>query len=916
MAFPVTPLGVTVELQNIVTAGVWTDVTSYVYTDNGIEITRGRSDEASGLEPSRCSLVFNNRDGRFSPRNPTGPYYGRLGRNTPVRVSVALGSVRLVCPLYEYAFAPDSAGLSVTGDIDLRFDGWLPTWAESFSNNLVNKSLTAGQRSYRFGVWSGGLVYITWSADGTNELTLSSTVPLPQTAGRQAVRATLDVDNGIGGRTARFYYAPTAAGPWVQLGAPAIDTGGITSIFNGTDQVRVDPPSNSGNGGTCYSAEIRNGIGGALVGNPIFSAQTSGVTSFADAQGNTWSCGAGALITNRRFRFHGEVASWPQSWDVSGKDVRAGVEAAGVMRRLIQGDPISAPYRRALLKSATLRAYWPMDDGVGSTSLGSEITGAPAMTFAGGPPSLAEDSTSFLCSDPLLTTGNATFTGYVPGYTSTGQGQVRFLARVPTGQATATLARVFFAGGTVTYADLIVGSTGTLEMALYSYVGGVVTLLGTTGVWAFNVLDRSLRYSIELQQNGANIDFGMVTLGPGESVGSAVGATAATQTLGTFAAVQFGPARTLASVTLGHASFEDTKTSIFDLAAVLDAYAGETAGRRIERLCGEEGIAFTAYGGLDQSVAMGAQRPLSIADLLAECESADMGQLFESRDQLGLAYRTRDSRQYQYNPLALAYGDLAELVPVEDDQSTRNDVTVTRSEGSSARATVDTGPLSTQAPPSGVGRYAESVEINLQSDSQLADQAQWRATTGTVDEARYPNIRVGLERPAFSSSATKTDAAVAADHGDLITVTGLPAWLPPDTVRQHTIGQSETIGVYELGISFVCVPATPAGATGLYDDGTTRWGLDGQTLGGSLTSTATGAVLSIVTPAGKPLMTTNAADFPMDIRIAGEVLTLSAISGAASPQTGTISARSVNGVVKAQTAGAAIDVADPDYYSL
>ena len=35
----------------------------------------------------------------------------------------------------------------------------------------------------------------------------------------------------------------------------------------------------------------------------------------------------------------------------------------------------------------------------------------------------------------------------------------------------------------------------------------------------------------------------------------------------------------------------------------------------------------------------------------------------------------------------------------------------------------------------------------------------------------------------------------------------------------------------------------------------------------------------------------------------GEVMTISAISGTSSPQTFTISARSVNGVVRAQTAG-------------
>lgn len=74
--------------------GVWTDVTSYVMVrdDSGnISINRGRRDEGSTTEQSTCQMVLNNRDGRWSPRNPSGPYYGLIGRNTPVRVSVPNG---------------------------------------------------------------------------------------------------------------------------------------------------------------------------------------------------------------------------------------------------------------------------------------------------------------------------------------------------------------------------------------------------------------------------------------------------------------------------------------------------------------------------------------------------------------------------------------------------------------------------------------------------------------------------------------------------------------------------------------------------------------------------------------------------------------------------------------------------------
>lgn len=89
MPFPQTPLQVLVEL---LIAGTWTDITSDVYLRNPISISRGRADEASSVDPASCSLTLNNRLGVYSPRNPRSPYFGLLGRNTPVRVSVTTPS--------------------------------------------------------------------------------------------------------------------------------------------------------------------------------------------------------------------------------------------------------------------------------------------------------------------------------------------------------------------------------------------------------------------------------------------------------------------------------------------------------------------------------------------------------------------------------------------------------------------------------------------------------------------------------------------------------------------------------------------------------------------------------------------------------------------------------------------------------
>lgn len=875
MAFPTTPLDVKVELQ---LAGTWTDITSYTYTRSPITITRGRSDESSTAEPSRCSLMLNNQDGRFSPRNPVGPYYGLIGRNTPIRVSTRTGTPRLVVPAAADMSAPDSAGLSITGDIDLRVDASLTSWAPNVRTALLTKATVAGQLSYRLGVSAGffGSVFIEWSADGTNFVSqMNSTVPLPATTGRQAIRATLDVDNGAAGRTATFYYAATLAGPWTQLGDPVV-VAGTTSIFDGNSVLSVQCATAAA---TFYGAEVRSGIGGTLKASPDFTAQSEGTTSFADAQGNTWTASGSAVITARRYRFYGEVSAWPQAWDLSGKDVWVPAEAAGVLRRLAQAsDPLKSSLQRYVLRSAVpAYGYWSMEDSSGSTTIASGLSGGAAMSIVG-TPQLAAFGT-FASSNPLPELALASFTGAVSA-PNTGTIFCAFAMNVPAGETSAVLLRVYTTGTAVRW-DLsyVAGAGGGMKLQAFD-ANGVQILSVSVG---YPVDGVPAQCYLQMVQSGSDIawSFGPQSYVPGAGgLGGAMTGTLTGQTVGAASVVQVNPDRTLNTTTVGHLAVFAAIPDTTKLLSALRGWAGETAGRRVERLCGEEGITFTAYGGLDLTEYVGAQRPLPLVDLLNECETADRGQLFETREALGLGYRTRDSRQYQNAVLALTYGNLSELVPVEDDQATKNDVTVNRVNGSSYRVSVDTGTLSTQAPPNGVGRYPDSVDVNLYTDSQTANHAQWRATEGTIDEARYPTITAHLEAPAFSSSSALTNAALGADHGDLITITSPPAWLPPDTIRQHTIGQVETLNFYAYEIDFVCVPATPYRSTGLYDDGTTRYAGGASTLASGVTSGATSLVVTTAT--GTPLWTQSGGDFPLDTTAGGEQMTVSTITGFAS----------------------------------
>jgi lysozyme family protein len=79
---------------------------------------------------------------------------------------------------------------------------------------------------------------------------------------------------------------------------------------------------------------------------------------------------------------------------------------------------------------------------------------------------------------------------------------------------------------------------------------------------------------------------------------------------------------------------------------------------------------------------------------------------------------------------------------------------------------------------------------------------------------------------------------------------------------------------------------------------------DSSTLAGALAAGANGAVSVNV---GGILWSVAAGDYPLDFNVAGERVT-GTMSGAADPQTLTISVRAVNGVSKDLPAGAAVSL--------
>jgi hypothetical protein len=159
-------------------------------------------------------------------------------------------------------------------------------------------------------------------------------------------------------------------------------------------------------------------------------------------------------------------------------------------------------------------------------------------------------------------------------------------------------------------------------------------------------------------------------------------------------------------------------------------------------------------------------------------------------------------------------------------------------------------------------------------------------------------IPVNLARAEMTSLYWE---ALALGIGDYLQLENIPDVVLYDPVKQIVLGVKEALAGFHYTMEFNAVPESPYEVILLDDPVYGRVDTDGSTLHTSVSSSATS--LSVDTASGFPLWTTTAADFPFDIAVGGERMTVTNITGSSSPQTFTVT-RSVNGVSKAQSAGA------------
>lgn len=949
MAFPQTPLPIKQEI-NI--NGTWTDITSRTRGGAEVNITRGYSGEQANVSAGTCSFTLNNRDYYFSNANPTSVNYGLLGRNTPYRTGIDTGTVSvryldmptLGTTTYDGStvWAPDSAALDITGDIDVAVDVDFHDLVGRRGHILLSKynGGASNQRSWCFTTTITRQLQLIWSTDGTSTNRIFATCPVQiNPTGRVQYRVTLDVNNGSGGWTASFYVGTgtDVSGPWSLLGTTSGT--GTTSIFASTARVECGTVTNAAswltflNGtdsdpfvGWFYGATIRNGIGGTLVAFMNAYQQTAGTTSWTDTVSNTWTVTGSSYLSSIDYRFYGEIPSLPNRSDISGKDIYIPATVNDVLARLTTGSlakPLPSPIFRNLSQYAW-NGYWPMEQATNSTAINASIGKSGTVTlgsFTGPETDFAGSAGSLQFSDD---------NGYAQAYCATSTGTPTTatylfyfkLSALPGSASYAPLIEFFPQGGNALRIT-VYANNSTYRMIIIDQNGAALADVtpGTYGGSNSPINWTAMRVKLSSSGGTINWEFAWYQTNSPVFYGNSGSYT------GTMGRPLFWRSEAwtgkngmqLDHICMGSFDFDFTTT---DFVNSTNAYNGETWSDRARRLGAENEFPIYIEGQLlyngDSSFVkqMGVQGLKSLADLLKECAQVSGGDLIVPREKYGLAIRSFEQEANLSGP-QLTYSGGAVSNTLEHEPDTfliENDVTLTNPAGSQFRYVKTTGTLNASDPSTGVanaaGTYDVSDNISLYKAADLEGAVRRRVMRGTWDEPRYPQIQVQLERSLYVASAALTAQVRKVDLGRPITLTNLTPNLSYNNVDLLVTGYNETYSQFKHLIKWNARPYGPW-ETGVWGSAalptTSLWGAKSTYLKTGVNTTAT----SLVFETTDVLETWSTTASGYQVEIQGErmtVVSVGARSGTGPYDYAVTVARSTNGVVKSLAANSPVTV--------
>lgn len=904
--------------------GIWNDITSYVRgmpsEGYGIDNARGRSNEATNVNPGSCVLTLDNRTGRFSPRNPRSPLFGKIGRNTPIRVEVTD---------------------PVTND-PIRFIGEVIEWPQEWGQYEED-------------------VYTTIEAAGILRRLLSGAKPLESPLRsyylefEDQLASYLPLESGN-----------TETGETGNLVEGALGMDYVTSEGRAPQFREGDTPPGSDSLPLWPVLEYFDwSVGSSVIdGEPPYTVYISFriPEDFSALTLQEWRTGSGTFSL---FQI-GVNASGQVYVFASDEDELSPVTYTATLTAKIVNDGVWRTAAVAVEQDGTSQTINISVDGETgsatrtSTDVGPVIRQRPRPLFDAAP---AADQEPIGLGHAVIATGNMPLDdqGPVNGFA----GEVaagRFLRLchkndvagiVPTDETLVDEFDRVVVGewGTATSGQEWITNAGSVDVNVNN---GNTT---TTGTASFGAVS----FEVELPESIDGVDFYytfettsvaegdiIFVFSPGlNQLGSAVQIFFNDQLVifNEFSIAAFQVDVSMSPDTIYVLRIQAigflVRVKLWEQAAgepdEWTAFA-ETQVPLPRSLSIIQGIeldeTITTYSlylnGYMHSSRMGAQQIDTLVNNLRQAELVDHGILYETRNELGLTFLPLSTL---YNPVATLAIDYEAcqlrhpLRPVDDDRFLENDVTAQGSGGGEARVRKQEGVLSTQSPPNGVGVYDSSYRVNTYSRMQLEDWAGWQLYKGTQDEARFPIVRIRNQAPQSCPEDPHFPVPAAAiDTGKLLTIANPPDWLPPELIQILVQGYSEHLDEYEWLTQFNGSPGA------LYQIGTIaeedaeigpaeaqRYESVGSTTVADFEAGVDTSIQVQMDLGDEDLWTTEAAHFQpngIDIMVAGVRLRVTSISGSSSPQTFTVQQNPINGITKTIPAGSQVRLFNQAVYAV
>lgn len=910
------PLDVTDE---VYVAGTgWVALSNTVSQVAPCSIKLGATSEQSKAAPAEMNLSIFDPLGDWNPENPAGAFFDLLGRNFPWRRSIRT--------------ARDTATRSVVNGWGFADTG--ESWNVPGAEPIGDYSVAAG--ALKISAPAAGVTYLTTlGGDAYLHAQVSAKTTLTLGSGASVTGASLDTLAPV----LRYQQTGALAGQFYYVRLTANTTGtmdlGVYHSVNGLIDSAVTSVLPFGTA-TTVVAQIENQTIRAKVFPTGTAEPYDWHLTVSDIQITVPGlCGLRAVraggntngtstftaddLEIRSIRFSGIVTDNRYTWNKRHNINQAELKVTGPLNRLQR--PSVAPLKSSLRRGYLADnidfpvAYWPCEEGRDGSRFESAIPGNPPMTFTGTPSLAGFDR--FPCSQPVPIVGKSVWSGPVPTYTATGMAQMRFLIYMPPeGIPDNTPIASLYCTGTAAEWRLIWSTSPGIYAQVFNSVGTLVFTAGTVGI---DLRGKRVRLSLELTQSGANINYGISTATIDDASFGVASGTANTLTIGIATLGRIGTGGLLDQVACGHLLVQSNVTPTTELRSELFAWVDEnTAGRGI-RICGEEHIPFGSDNRTPPpSARLGPQRPIKTIEILRENEAADGGILLEPRIGDGMLTYICKSGLARDPDLTLSYavGTVAEIKPAGDDKPIANRVVAARTQGGVYTAEQTTGPMNTGDPdssPDAVGVYESQPTGNLFSELQLPNFATWALNVGTVPDRRFPTITFDLRATGLTTA--QRVALLALGPGSRLVLQALTAAKIYRDLDFIVIGVFEVFADrFQHRITFNVAPYEPY-RIGVWDAAASRYApIVPSTLAAGIASAP--ATLSVASTAG--LWTTAATDFPLDVVVGrngiGQRMTISGISGAASPQTFTVSNSSVNGVARSWASGTPVELYQPVRY--